>query len=155
MADRHLPAVLDDAGDVPARLAEGAVLVRHGHVLRILDQRVAADGDKSKFLSVGDWYLNIKNQSVKIWGNGIAVFYLEGTTNNLELNFSDGDTRFEGENFKAEHINVRQVSSNDVIVYPVQSLKGSIHSTGDVISYNKPPIVEVTVLNNYGNLIFK
>jgi len=112
-------------------------------------------GDKSSFLSVGDWHLNIENESVKIWGNGIAVFYLEGTTNNLDLNFSDGDTRFEGGNFKAEHINVKQISSNDMIVYPVQSLKGSIHSTGDVISYNKPPIVEVTLLNNYGNLIFK
>lgn len=112
-------------------------------------------GDKSRFLSVGDWYLNIQNENVNIWGNGIAVFYIEGTTNNLDLSFSDGNTRFEGPNFIAEHIKVSQVSSNDMLIYPVQSLTGSIHSTGDVISYNKPPIVEITLLNTYGNLIFK
>ena len=112
-------------------------------------------GDKSKFLSVGDWHLNIQNENVKIWGNGIAVFYLDGTTNNLDLNFSNGDTRFEGENFKAQHIKVRQVSSNDMLIYPVQSLIGSIHSTGDVISFNKPSLIEVEELSDYGKLLFK
>ncbi|RXP57889.1 DUF2807 domain-containing protein [Lutibacter sp. HS1-25] len=112
-------------------------------------------GDKSRFLSVGDWYLNIKNQSVSIWGNGIAVFNLEGTTNKLDINFSDGDTRFEGKNFKAQNINVKQVSSNDMVVYPIQSLTGTIHSTGNVISYNQPPTVTLEALGNYGKLIFK
>ena len=112
-------------------------------------------GDKSKFLSVGDWHLNIQNENVKIWGNGIAVFYLDGTTNNLDLSFSDGDTRFEGKNFKAQHIKVRQVSSNDMLIYPVQSLIGSIHSTGDVISFNKPSLIEVEELSDYGKLLFK
>lgn len=112
-------------------------------------------GDKSKFLSVGDWHLNIQNKNVKIWGNGIAVFYLEGTTTNLDINFSNGDTRFEGQNFKAEHIKVRQISSNDMLIFPIQSLTGSIHSTGDVISFNKPPLIEVEELSDYGTLIFK
>lgn len=112
-------------------------------------------GDKDKFLSVGDFHLNIENESVKIWSNGIAVFYLNGTTNNLDLNFSDGDTRFEGKDFISQYVTVKNVSSNDVIVNPIESLKGSIHSTGDLISYNKPPVVEVDVLNDYGTLIFK
>ena len=112
-------------------------------------------GDKSKFLSVGDWHLNIQNEKVRIWSNGIAVIYLEGETNNLDLNFSTGDTRFEGKEFKAQHIKVRQVSSNDFLIYPVQSLTGTIHSTGDVISFNKPLLIEVEELSNYGKLIFK
>jgi len=114
-----------------------------------------SSGEKSEFLSVGDWHLNIQNENVKIWGNGIAVFNLVGTTNNLDLSFSDGDTRFEGENFKAQHIKVRQVSSNDMLIYPVQSLTGTIHSTGDVISFNKPALIEVEELSNYGKLLFK
>jgi len=112
-------------------------------------------GDKSKFLSVGDWHLNIQNENVKIWGNGIAIFYLEGETNSLDLNFSNGNTRLEGENFKAQHIKVRQVSSNDMLIFPIQSLTGTIHSVGDVISFNKPPLIEVEALSDYGKLIFK
>jgi len=112
-------------------------------------------GDKNKFLPVGDWYLTLENENVKISGNGIAVFNIEGTTNNLDLNFSDGDTRFEGQNLKAQHINVRQVSSNDMLIYPIESLTGSIHSTGDVVSFNTPPFIEVEELSNFGKLIFK
>ena len=114
-----------------------------------------SSGEKSEFLAVGDWHLNIQNENVKIWGNGISVFYLKGTTNNLDLSFSDGNTRFEGKEFKAQHIKVRQVSSNDMLIYPVQSLTGSIHSTGDVISFNKPTLIEVEELSAYGKLIFK
>jgi len=112
-------------------------------------------GDKSEILSVGDWHLNIQNENVRILSNGIAVLYLTGTTNNLDLSFSNGDTRFEGENFKAQHIKVTQLSSNDMLIYPVQSLTGTIHSTGDVIAFNKPLLIEVEELSNYGKLIFK
>jgi hypothetical protein len=112
-------------------------------------------GNKKEFLSIGDWHLTIENESVSVFGNGLAVFYLKGKTNNLNITFSDGDTRFEGENFMANHITVYQVSSNDMLVYPLESIKGTIHSTGNVISYNKPPIVAVDVLNTYGTLIFK
>lgn len=111
-------------------------------------------GDKDQFLSVGDWHLTIENQKLRIWSNGIANFYIKGATNDLDLNFSSGDTRFEGENFKANHITVKNISSNDLLVYPIESLKGEIYSTGDVISYNKPPIVEVTALTKFGKLIF-
>ena len=45
VADRHVPAVLDHRGDVPAGLAGRDVLVAHRLVLLVLDQRVAADRD--------------------------------------------------------------------------------------------------------------
>lgn len=111
-------------------------------------------GDKKKFLAVGDWHLTIENTSVKIWSNGIANFYINGTSNNLNISFSNGDTRFEGGNFKVKNINIRQVSSNDMLIFPTESLKGSIHSVGDVISYHKPTIIDVDV-QSVGELIFK
>jgi hypothetical protein len=113
-----------------------------------------SSGEKSNYLAVGDWHLTIKNNRVNIWSNGISTFYINGTTNSLDVGFSDGDTRFEGENFIAKNITVRNVSSNDVLINPTESLKGSIHSVGNVISFNKPPIVEVEVLSK-GKLIFK
>ena len=91
-------------------------------------------GEKNDFLAVGDWHLNINNNKVIILSNGISNFYINGSTNNLDIIFSDGDCRFEGENFIAQHVKVKNVSSNDMLVNPVESLTGSIHSTGDVIS---------------------
>ncbi len=114
-----------------------------------------SSGEKSDYLSIGDWHLTIKNDNLRIWSNGIANFYLEGTTNNLDLSFSDGDTRFEGKELIAQHVKVRQVSSNDMLIFPVQSLTGSIHSMGNVISFNKPKSIEVEELSDYGKLIFK
>jgi hypothetical protein len=118
------------------------------------DLYLRSSGEKRKFLSVGDFHLNIENENLKIWSNGIAIIYLTGFTNNLDINLSDGDTRFEGENFKAKNINVKQVSSNDMLIFPIESLTGSIHSVGDVISFNRPPNVAVDE-QNVGKLIFK
>ena len=70
------------------------------------------------------------------------------------MDFTDGDSRFEGKNFKARHISLSHISSNDLLIYPVESLKASIHSTGNLIVYNKPPTIDVDELS-IGNLIFK
>ncbi|UMB52466.1 DUF2807 domain-containing protein [Lutibacter sp. A64] len=111
-------------------------------------------GVKNEFLAIGDWYLNINNQNLTILTNGIPNFYINGTSDNLTLYFSDGDSRFEGQNYEVKHVNLFHVSSNDILVNPTESIKGSIHSVGNVICYNKPPIVEVEVLSK-GKLIFK
>jgi len=105
-------------------------------------------------LSVGDWHLNINNEALTILCNGIANFYIEGETTDLTMYFSDGDSRFVGENFKARKVTVSHVSSNDILIYPIESLKTTIHSTGDLISYNMPPVIEVDE-QSIGRLIFK
>ncbi len=111
-------------------------------------------GDKRKYLAVGDFNLSIQNTNVRILSNGVATLHLTGSTNNLDIKFGNGNTRFEGENFKVNNINVNQVSSNDMLIFPLESLTGGIHSVGDVISYNRPPLVDVDV-QNVGQLIFK
>lgn len=111
-------------------------------------------GEGHNFLSVGDWHLNINNNNTTILSNGISNYYLKGKTNTLRIILADGDTRFEGKDFIAKKVSVQNVSSNDILVYPTESLTGSIHSTGDVISFNKPPIVEIDA-QSVGKLIFK
>ena len=111
-------------------------------------------GEKNKFLSVGDWHLNIDNETLTIWCNGIANFYMKGKTTNLNMDFTDGDSRFEGQNFKAQKITVSHVSSNDILIYPIESLKASIHSTGDLILYNEPLVIDVDE-QSVGRLIIK
>ena len=110
-------------------------------------------GEAGDFLSVGDFHMTIENQNVVIWGNGIANFYIDGHTDKLNVNFSDGDTRFEGQNFIVKNITLRNVSSNDILLHPTESVSGTIHSTGDVILYNTPPIVDVEELS-VGKLIY-
>lgn len=111
-------------------------------------------GKDKEFLSVGDFHLKIENESVRIWGNGVAVFLLKGFSDKLDINFSTGDTRIEADNFKVKNIVIRQISSNDMILFPEESITGTIHSTGDVILYNSPPIIDVQELS-VGELIFK
>ncbi|HKJ07294.1 MAG TPA: head GIN domain-containing protein [Flavobacteriaceae bacterium] len=113
-----------------------------------------SSGEKTKYLAVGDFNLKVNNENLRIWGNGISNFNIEGTTNNLDVLFSDGDTRFNGEKLIANTVKVKNVSSNDILVYPINSLTGSIHSTGNVVAFNQPPIVEVEELG-IGKLIFK
>lgn len=112
-------------------------------------------GDKTKYLPVGDFHMHINNEKVRVWSNGVANLYIEGFSNELDLSFSNGDTRFHGKDFIVKDIRVSNVSSNDMVIFPTESLTGKIHSTGNVISYNKPPIVAVEELTDYGKLIFK
>ena len=110
-------------------------------------------GEDGVFLSVGDFNLTIENDNVIIVSNGIANFYIDGHTDKLNVIFSDGDTRFEGQNFIVKNITLRNVSSNDILLHPTESVSGTIHSTGDVILYNTPPLVDVEELS-VGKLIY-
>ena len=47
MTDRQVPACLDHIDDVVRRLAQSLLLIFHGDVLAVPDQRVAANGDYS------------------------------------------------------------------------------------------------------------
>lgn len=112
-------------------------------------------GDKTKYLPVGDFYLDIENENLKVWSNGVANFYITGTCNKLDVNLSNGDTRFHGKNLIVKVAIARNLSSNDIEVFPTESLTGEILSTGNIISYNKPPIVNIEVQGDFGKLIFK
>lgn len=105
-------------------------------------------------VGTGDFDLTINNWQTVIQSNNVSAFKITGQTQELLLNFYDDLGRFEGENFLAGHINVFQRSANDMIIYPVNSLTGNIYSTGNVISKNHPP--EVNVQRHYtGRLIFE
>lgn len=124
-------------------------------VLTFPNLYLRSSGEKNDFLAIGDWHLNLNNQNIRIWSNGISVFYLKGETEKLDILFSDGDTRFEGQELHAKKISVKNVSSNDMLIYPTEEVKGTIHSTGDVILYHVPPVMEVEALSDYGKLIIK
>lgn len=102
----------------------------------------------------GSFDLELNSTSVSILVNGIAYFKLAGTTTHFDVNTPAGDSRVEAENLVAENVNVNHRGTNDLLVNPQQRISGIIRSTGDVISINRPPEIEVEEIFN-GRLIFR
>ena len=69
------------------------------------------------------------------------------------MSFYDGTGRFEGADFEAKDIVIFQRSSNDMIVFPVETMKADIYGPGDI--YVKSTSATVSVIEHYtGRLIF-
>ncbi|MCB0446503.1 MAG: DUF2807 domain-containing protein [Gelidibacter sp.] len=102
----------------------------------------------------GDFNVQVNCNSLSAITNNLSNMFISGTTTDLFIGFYSGDARFEGANLIAQNIEVYQRSSNDMIINPQVSLIGEIRSTGDVISLNQPPIVNVQEFYT-GRLIFQ
>ena len=102
----------------------------------------------------GSFDLQLNSGTVRIVVNGIAYFKLRGSADNFNVNIFAGDSRIEAEGLVAQNVTLSHRGSNDVFVNPQQRIDGVIRGTGDVISVNRPPEVEVEELFN-GRLIFQ
>ena len=124
-------------------------------ILNYQDLRlISEDFNNSDFLTSGDFRLQINSNQVTVISNGTSFFFIEGTVDNIRISFAAGVSRFEGENLIAQEVDVFNRSSNDMIVNPQQSLTGVITSTGNVVSFNTPPNVDVEERFS-GRLIFE
>lgn len=102
----------------------------------------------------GSFDLTLNAENVRITVNGIAFFKLAGASSNLNVLVAAGDSRIEVEGLVAQNVSMNHRGSNDIIVNPQSSISGVIRGTGDVISINRPPEVNVEELFN-GKLIFR
>lgn len=91
----------------------------------------------------GDFKLQIDNNSFRLVFNNISNCFISGKTNTMNIVFASGTSRFEGRNLVAQNVTIWNRSSNDMIVNPQQSLTGRISGTGNVISVNNPPVVNI------------
>jgi hypothetical protein len=119
------------------------------------EQKISSDGvltypilrlfsiDDETTAGTGDFHIQVDNGQLVIESNHLSNFYISGHCNQMLLNFYFGDGRFFGENLQAETINVFQRGSNDMFVYPIQSITGTIYSVGNVILKNNPPLIDV------------
>jgi len=123
----------------------------HFPLLRILSLDKDADGETGA--GTGDFYLAIENNQLEIENNNVSRYFLSGTTTNFKLNFYAGDGRIEAANLVAQNINVYHRGSNDWTVKPIQSISGTILSTGNIILKNNPPNIVVQELY-LGHLIY-
>lgn len=113
-----------------------------------------SENHNSDFTSVGDFNLKINNDFLMIASNGNSNFKIDGQTKSLELNYYSGTGIFDGQTLVAESVSVFHRGVNTLKVYPLNSLKGHLYSTGNLEVYNHPEIVDVT--EHYtGRLIYK
>jgi len=117
--------------------------------LRIISEDYNVPGN----FTVGDFRLELAVDELIVIANNISSFYLSGTVNDLFVGFYSGAGRFEGENLIAQTIEVFHRGSNDMIVNPQVSLSGELRGTGNLISVNQPPTVDVEQFYT-GALIF-
>ena len=104
-------------------------------------------------ISSGDFNLIVQNESISVISNNISQFFISGSTDTLFVGFYSGTTAFFGANLLAQDVEIFHRSSHDITVNPVQSLSGVLRSTGNLISVNEPPNVDVSELYT-GSLIF-
>lgn len=114
----------------------GSIL--HSPIVRLFS--IADDGDGA---GTGDFYIQVANGQLVVESNNVSNFYVSGQCEEMLLNFYFGNGRFYGEDLHAENIKIFQRGSNDMIVYPIQKIEGTIFSTGNVILKNVPSIVDV------------
>ncbi|NQY28096.1 MAG: DUF2807 domain-containing protein [Flavobacteriaceae bacterium] len=112
------------------------------------------DYSDPSIIAVGEMNLLLNSQNVKVVGNNLTSFVLSGVAENLEVYFYAGDGVFNGASLIANEVTVFHRGTNNIIVNPQNELKGKLVSTGDLISVNQPPIVDVEVLYT-GSLIFQ
>ena len=101
----------------------------------------------------GSFELQINAEQIQIVSNGITYFQLEGLVNRLSVNVAAGDSRVDTRELQADEVVVNHRGTNDVLIRPINSLQGVIRGIGDVVSYNRPPQVDVTIQYK-GELIF-
>lgn len=114
---------------------------------------ISEDFNAPGSFTVGDFRLQVNSSILKVVSNNISSFYISGQVNDLNIGFYSGAGRFQGEDLLANNINVYHRGSNDMIVNPQISLTGELRGTGNLISLNTPPIVEIDQLYT-GQLIF-
>jgi len=119
------------------------------------EQKIQSDGvlhspivrlfsiDVSDGAGTGDFYITVDNGQLVVESNNISNFYINGHCEEMLLNFYFGDGRFYGENLQAENIKVYHRGSNDMMVFPIQKIEGTIFATGNIILENVPPVVDV------------
>jgi hypothetical protein len=115
---------------------------------------LSEDYHDSSIIAVGDINLNLNTQNLKVVGNNLTTFKFSGTTENLNITFSAGDGKLKAANLIANNVTIYHRGTNTIIVNPQLELTGALVSTGNLISKNHPPLVDVEELYS-GRLIFE
>lgn len=133
--------------------SDTARLIKSDGVLPYDTLKIISEDFNEDALNIGDFDLEINCNTFTIVANGNSLFKIKGNTNHFTCGFYSGTSRLEAQNLLANHVTIVQKSTNDMLVYPIQTIQGTIYNLGDVIAYNTPPNIYVEELYT-GSLIF-
>lgn len=103
----------------------------------------------------GDFKLQLDVERLTVVANGLSRFYLSGYANNLTVGLYSGDCSVDAGDLITEDVVINlHRSTSDIIVNPQASIYAKLVSVGNVISKNRPPLVEKIELYT-GRLIFE
>lgn len=102
----------------------------------------------------GDFILDLDVENLRITNDNVSNYFLEGNVENFTVFFANGDSRLDASNLIVQRYEIFHRGTNKMIVFPVQSISGELRSSGDVISKNRPPIINVSEYYT-GRLIFE
>lgn len=115
---------------------------------------ISEDFQNTTYYNNGNFKMEVQTQILKIISNGVSNYYINGTTDELQLGFYSGMGKFEGKNLIARNVNFYHRGENTLKIYPTESLTGEFYSVGDIWCYHQPDFVNVT--QHYtGKLIYK
>lgn len=112
------------------------------------------DANEQGTITSGNFQLDVQANRLRVVSNNLSSFNISGQVTNLFVGFYSGIGRFEGANLVAENINIYHRGSNDIIVNPQEELTGNLYGTGNLISVNRPNLVNV-VQHYTGVLVFQ
>lgn len=102
----------------------------------------------------GDFILDLDVQNLKITNDNVSNYFLTGKAENFNVFFANGDSRLNAPEMIVNNYQIFHRGTNKMIIYPVESLRGELRSSGNVIAKNRPPIVDVDEYYT-GRLIFE
>ncbi len=114
---------------------------------------ISEDFNVPNSFTVGDFNLQVNCTKLVVTSNNISSYFISGSAEKLNVGFYSGTGRFEGANLIAQEVSFYHRGSNDIIVNPQLSLKGTLVGVGNVVAINQPETVEVEALYT-GTLIF-
>ena len=127
--------------------------IKSAGVLNFPNLKLVSENFNQDQISLGDFDLEVNNQSLSIISNNLSQFFISGDTETLFVGFYSGTTAFFGDHLIAQNVTFYHRSSHDIRVHPIQSLSGELRGIGNLISMHTPPIVDVNQLYT-GSLIF-
>ena len=109
--------------------------------------------DISDGAGTGDFRLALNCTNLFVESNNVSNFYLSGQSENLNVFFSWGNGIFFGDNLKVNTITFNHRGSNDMFLFPIQSIAGEIFGTGNVVLKNNPIVLPNVIQHFTGRLI--
>ncbi len=102
----------------------------------------------------GDFILDLDVENLRITNDNVSNYFLTGKAENFNVFFAAGDSRLDAQELIVQNYDIFHRGTNKMILFPVQSLKGELRSSGNVIAKNRPAIVDVDEYYT-GRLIFE